>query len=219
MMLLSLYNKQHRPLWSNDFEWICSYSNNTATAQNPLRASLTELWLWVSLQITYLHTSPSQTHKWHLIILYPNLIVAQNSISQSDHSPYSSDLAQKDFWLFPKLRSFLKGDTSLHWGFLRGCHKLWGTFQRVRYFKHCDIIEINFSVPSMSLLKGRKYIWMWKFWVGENSILKILYIQTCHIPSPASPPAILNLAQVCPREAVNICLNFKHSGASSSGAN
>jgi histone-lysine N-methyltransferase SETMAR len=35
--------------------------------------------------------------------------LAKNSITKMDHSPYSSDLAPCDFWLFPELKNALKG--------------------------------------------------------------------------------------------------------------
>jgi hypothetical protein len=35
--------------------------------------------------------------------------LAKNSITKMDHSPYSPDLATCDFWLFPKLKTALKG--------------------------------------------------------------------------------------------------------------
>jgi len=35
--------------------------------------------------------------------------LAKNSITKMDHPPYSPDLAPCDFWLFPKLKSALKG--------------------------------------------------------------------------------------------------------------
>jgi hypothetical protein len=44
---------------------------------------------------------------------YSSLRVSQflagKSISAMDHPPYSSDLASADFWLFPELKSVLKG--------------------------------------------------------------------------------------------------------------
>jgi hypothetical protein len=35
--------------------------------------------------------------------------LAGNGISAMDHLPYSPDLVPDDFWLFPKLKSVLKG--------------------------------------------------------------------------------------------------------------
>jgi hypothetical protein len=35
--------------------------------------------------------------------------MAKKCITEMDHPPYSPDLAPCDFWLFPKLKSFLKG--------------------------------------------------------------------------------------------------------------
>jgi histone-lysine N-methyltransferase SETMAR len=35
--------------------------------------------------------------------------LAKNSITTMDHPPYSPDLAPCDFWLFPKLKTALKG--------------------------------------------------------------------------------------------------------------
>jgi transposase len=37
--------------------------------------------------------------------------LATNSIKKMDHPPYSPDLAPCDFWLFPKLKTALKGQT------------------------------------------------------------------------------------------------------------
>jgi histone-lysine N-methyltransferase SETMAR len=37
--------------------------------------------------------------------------LAKNSITKMDHPPYSHDLAPCDFWLFPKLKNALKGQT------------------------------------------------------------------------------------------------------------
>jgi len=36
-------------------------------------------------------------------------LLAKNSITKMDQSPYSPDLAPCDFWLFPELKSSLKG--------------------------------------------------------------------------------------------------------------
>jgi transposase len=36
-------------------------------------------------------------------------LLAEKGISAVNHPPYSPDLAPDDFWLFPKLKSFLKG--------------------------------------------------------------------------------------------------------------
>jgi transposase len=38
--------------------------------------------------------------------------LAKNSITKMDHPPYSTDLAPCDFWLFPKLKTALKGQRS-----------------------------------------------------------------------------------------------------------
>jgi hypothetical protein len=35
--------------------------------------------------------------------------VAQISITEMEQPPYSSDVVQNDFWLFPKTKSALKG--------------------------------------------------------------------------------------------------------------
>ena len=35
--------------------------------------------------------------------------LAKNSITKTDHPPYSPDLTPSDFWLFPKLKNALKG--------------------------------------------------------------------------------------------------------------
>jgi histone-lysine N-methyltransferase SETMAR len=35
--------------------------------------------------------------------------LAQKSIAEMGHPPYSPDLASNDFWLFPKIKSALKG--------------------------------------------------------------------------------------------------------------
>jgi len=35
--------------------------------------------------------------------------LAQKSITEMEHPPYSPDLALHDFWLFPKIKSALKG--------------------------------------------------------------------------------------------------------------
>jgi hypothetical protein len=35
--------------------------------------------------------------------------VAQKSITEKEHSPYSPDLAPNDFWLFPEINSTFKG--------------------------------------------------------------------------------------------------------------
>jgi histone-lysine N-methyltransferase SETMAR len=37
------------------------------------------------------------------------LFLAQKLISEIEHSPYSPDLAPNDFWIFPKIKSALKG--------------------------------------------------------------------------------------------------------------
>jgi hypothetical protein len=37
--------------------------------------------------------------------------MANKSITKMDHAPYSPDLAQYDFWLFPKLKKRIEGQT------------------------------------------------------------------------------------------------------------
>jgi hypothetical protein len=42
--------------------------------------------------------------------------LAKKSILKLDHPPYSSDLAPRDFWLFPKLKTAFKGRHCRHSG-------------------------------------------------------------------------------------------------------
>jgi hypothetical protein len=47
-----------------------------------------------------------------MLQLTRNLIeqfLAQKSITEIEHPPYSSDLAPNDLWMFPKIKSILKG--------------------------------------------------------------------------------------------------------------
>jgi histone-lysine N-methyltransferase SETMAR len=41
-------------------------------------------------------------------VLFVKQFLAQKSITEIKHPPYSPDLAPNDFWLFPKIKSALK---------------------------------------------------------------------------------------------------------------
>jgi hypothetical protein len=52
-----------------------------------------------------LHDDNAPAHKAHTVKQF----LAQKSITGKEHTPYSSGLALNDFWLFPKIKSALKG--------------------------------------------------------------------------------------------------------------
>jgi len=60
-----------------------------------------ELWSidWI------LHHDNAPSHK----ALSVKEFMAQKSITELEHPPYFPDLAPNDFWLFPKIKSALKG--------------------------------------------------------------------------------------------------------------
>jgi len=60
-----------------------------------------ELWPndWI------LHHDNTQAHKAHSVKQF----LAQKSITEMELPPYATDLAPYDFWLFPKIKSALKG--------------------------------------------------------------------------------------------------------------
>jgi hypothetical protein len=46
-------------------------------------------------------------------VLYVKQFLAQKLINEMKHAPYSPDLAQNDLWVFPKIKSALKGQRFL----------------------------------------------------------------------------------------------------------
>jgi histone-lysine N-methyltransferase SETMAR len=52
-----------------------------------------------------LHHDNAPAHKVHSV----KQILAQKSITEMKHPPYFPDLAPNDFWLFPEIKSALKG--------------------------------------------------------------------------------------------------------------
>jgi hypothetical protein len=64
------------------------------------------------------HDSPT-AHK----VLSVKQFLAQKSITDKEHPPCSPDLALNDFWLFPKIKSALKGQQ----------------FQDIEDIKKCDV--------------------------------------------------------------------------------
>jgi len=70
-----------------------------------LREAVRRKWpeLWPSDLI--LHHENAPVHKAVSVKQFP----AQKSITEMKHTPSSSDLAPNDFWLFPKIKSALKG--------------------------------------------------------------------------------------------------------------
>jgi transposase len=59
--------------------------------------------LWPNDWILHHHNAPA--HK----ALSVKQFLAQKSITEMERPQYSHDLAPKDFWLFPKIKSALKG--------------------------------------------------------------------------------------------------------------
>jgi transposase len=66
-----------------------------------VRRKRPELWpnYWI------LHDDNASAHK----ALSVKQFLAQKSITEMEHPPYSPDFAPKNFWLFTKLKSALKG--------------------------------------------------------------------------------------------------------------
>jgi len=62
-----------------------------------MRRKRPELWPndWI------LHHDNAPAHK----VLYVKQFLAQKSITEMEHPPYSSHLVLSDFWLFPKVKS------------------------------------------------------------------------------------------------------------------
>jgi hypothetical protein len=42
-------------------------------------------------------------------MLYFKQFLAKKSVTKKEHPPYSPDMTLNDFWLFPKIKSALKG--------------------------------------------------------------------------------------------------------------
>jgi hypothetical protein len=59
--------------------------------------------LWPSDWILYNDTAPANK------ALSVKQFLPHRSITEMEHPPFSSDLALNDFWLFPKIKSALKG--------------------------------------------------------------------------------------------------------------
>jgi hypothetical protein len=59
---------------------------------------------WVTNRWFLLHNN-APTH-WSLLV---KDFIAANSVTTLDHPPYSPELAAPDFYLFPQLKSALKG--------------------------------------------------------------------------------------------------------------
>jgi hypothetical protein len=57
-----------------------------------------------------LHHNNAPAHK----ALSVTQFLAQKSITEMDHTSYSPDLASNDFWMFPKIKSVLKGRRFQH---------------------------------------------------------------------------------------------------------
>jgi len=51
----------------------------------------------------------STTTMLQLTVVSVKPFLAQKLITEMEHPPYSSDLALNDLWLFPKIKSALKG--------------------------------------------------------------------------------------------------------------
>ena len=67
-----------------------------------VRRKRPDMWAAKNFQ---LHLNNALGHSAHVIQAF----LAKNSMSLVRHAPYSSDLAPCDFWLFPKLKTILKG--------------------------------------------------------------------------------------------------------------
>jgi histone-lysine N-methyltransferase SETMAR len=63
--------------------------------------------------------------------------LAQKDISAMDHLPYSPDLAPADFWLFPKLKSVMKGKRFSDIEDIKSPVKKFLTCIPVKDFKNC----------------------------------------------------------------------------------
>ena len=67
-----------------------------------VRRKRPDMWAIKNFQ---LHHDNAPAHSAHVIQAF----LAKNSMSLVRQAPYSPDLAQCDFWLFPKLKTILKG--------------------------------------------------------------------------------------------------------------
>jgi hypothetical protein len=72
----------------------------------------------------------------HSSLLVPQFL-ARKGISSMDHLPYSPDLAPADFWLFPKLKSEMKGKCFLDVEDIKSSVKKMWTDIPVQDFKNC----------------------------------------------------------------------------------
>jgi hypothetical protein len=59
--------------------------------------------LWPSDWILHCDNAPANK------VLSVKQFLAQKSITEMEHPPCSSDLAPNDFWLFPEIKTALKG--------------------------------------------------------------------------------------------------------------
>ena len=70
--------------------------------QEAVQKKQPNMWAAKNFQI---HHNNAPAHSAHVI----HAFLAKNNISLVRQAPYSPDLAQCDFWLFPKLKTILKG--------------------------------------------------------------------------------------------------------------
>jgi hypothetical protein len=59
--------------------------------------------LWPVIKILHYDNAPAPK------VLSIKQFLAQKSITEMEHPPYNPDLALNDLWLFPKVKSALKG--------------------------------------------------------------------------------------------------------------
>jgi hypothetical protein len=89
--------------------------------------------------------------------------LAGKGISAMDHPPYSPDLAPADFWLFPKLKSVLKGKRFLDVDIKSPVEKILTVIpvqdfrncseQRPKFWEHCKELEGDYRLLISAALK------------------------------------------------------------------
>ena len=105
-------------------DWACvlcghSIQNNWASRAMNLHEIL--CWVWTFLHGNYSDDSEGHTYGQlvvgsFIVTVHPlmhhvsrSIFLVEHQVTQMTHPPYSPDLVPCDFWLFPKLKSSLKG--------------------------------------------------------------------------------------------------------------
>jgi hypothetical protein len=105
-----------------------------------VRIKRPELWpnYWI------LHHDNAPAHK----ALSVKQFLAQNSITETEHSSYSPDLAQNDLWLFPKIKLALR-----RWRFqdTEDVRKMWWRYWKLFHNRSSKNVSNSGSIVGLSV--------------------------------------------------------------------